>query len=188
MSVSPSSNSSTQPLPSRMQRQAFLETFGNCFRNGTTLAGRAFDKGTDAAADTSHGLFEILRAEFRAASDAEKFDVLKGYTPLDPRIEAAKIVADESQSASLDAMTADQKGRLLELLGAYVEKFGFDAIFVVRNYTTAQLLAALEARMQTDRQTELAVTYGEVERLAEIQVSARFAGQASKDALKTAQA
>lgn len=101
--------------------------------------------------------------------------MLKGYTPLDPRIEAAKVVADESQSASLDVMTADQKGRLLELLGAYVEKFGFDAIFVVRNYTTAQLQAALEARIHTDRQTELAVTYGEVELLAEIQVEARFA-------------
>ncbi|MEO5322964.1 2-oxo-4-hydroxy-4-carboxy-5-ureidoimidazoline decarboxylase [Mesorhizobium sp. CC13] len=175
MSVSPSSNSPSQPLPSRMQRQAFLETFSNCFRNGTTLAGRAFDKGLDCDADTSRGLFEILRAEFRAASETEKFEVLKGYTPLDPRIEAAKVVADESQAASLDAMTEYQKGRLLELLGAYVEKFGFDAIFVVRSYTTAQLLAALEARIHNDRQTELAVTYGEVELLAEIQVVARFA-------------
>lgn len=175
MPVSPSTSSPTRPVPSQMERQAFLETFGNCFRNGTTLAGRAFDKGLDQAADTSHGQFELLRAEFRAASEAEKFEVLKGYTPLNPRIEAAGIVADESQSVSLDAMTARQKGRLLEQLGAYVEKFGFDAIFVVRNYTTAELLASLEARMQTGRATELAVTYGEVERLAEIQVEARFA-------------
>lgn len=101
--------------------------------------------------------------------------MLRAYTPLDPRIEAARIVADEKDAVSLDAMTAHQKARLLELLSAYTEKFGLDAIFVVRNYTTASLLASLEARLQTDRETELAVTYGEVERLAEIQVEALFA-------------
>jgi 2-oxo-4-hydroxy-4-carboxy--5-ureidoimidazoline (OHCU) decarboxylase len=72
-------------------------------------------------------------------------------------------------------MTSHQKIRLLELLKVYSGKFGFDAIFCVRNYATGQLLAALEQRLETDRATELAVTYAEVEALAEILVEKCFA-------------
>jgi len=162
-------------VPSKMDKGGFVQKFGQCFRNGALLAERAFDGELGPVNDSAYGLFFALRTQFRAASAAEKFEVLKGYTPLDPRILAARIVADESQSVSLDVMTDGQQKRLLELLGIYETKFGFGAIFVVRNYTTASLLASLEARLETDSETELAVTYGEVERLAEIQVEARFA-------------
>jgi 2-oxo-4-hydroxy-4-carboxy--5-ureidoimidazoline (OHCU) decarboxylase len=162
-------------VPSKMDRASFVEKFGQCFRNGTLLAERAFEGELGPVNDSAYGLFFALRTQFRAASEAEKLDVLRGYTPLDPRIKAASIVADEKDANSLDAMTADQQQRLLDLLGVYVEKFGFGAIFVVRNYTTASLLASLGARIKTDRDTELAATYGEVERLAEILVEARFA-------------
>lgn len=162
-------------VPSKLDKANFIGTFGQCFRNGELLAERAFAGELGPVNDNAYGLFFALRTQFRAASDAERFEVLRGYTPLDPRIQAARIVGDEKDANSLDAMTAYQQKKLLELLGAYVEKFGFDAIFVVRNYTTASLLASLEARMLTDPGTEMAVTYSEVERLAEIQVEARFA-------------
>lgn len=162
-------------VPSKLDKANFVETFGQCFRNGELLAERAFAGELGPVNDNAYGLFFALRTQFRAASDAERFEVLRGYTPLDPRIQAARIVSDEKDANSLDAMTAGQQARLLELLGTYVKKFGFDAIFTVRNYTTASLLASLEARILTDPETELAVTYSEVERLAEIQVEARFA-------------
>ncbi|WP_432285712.1 allantoinase PuuE [Aminobacter sp. BA135] len=161
-------------VPSQMDKVGFVETFGQCFRGGELLAERTFDGELAPVNDSPFGLFFALRTQFRAASEAEKFEVLKEYTPLDPRIKAASIVADEKDANSLDVMTAFQQQLLLELLGAHEEKFGFGAIFVVRNYTTASLLASLGARIETDRDTELAVTYGQVERLAEIQVEARF--------------
>ena len=164
-------------VPSELDEASFVRIFGECFRNGATLAKRAFDGELGPANDSPYGLFFALRTQFRASSEAEKLEVLKGYTPLNPRIEAARIVEDESQAESLDAMTARQKSRLLELLEAYSRRFGFDAIFVVRNYTTAQLLTSLEQRILADQETELAVTYGEVEKLAESQVEARFAAQ-----------
>ena len=164
-------------VPSELDEASFVRIFGECFRNGETLAKRAFDGELGPANDSPYGLFFALRTQFRVSSEAEKLAVLKGYTPLNPRIEAARIVEDERQAESLDAMTAHQKSRLLELLEAYSRRFGFDAIFVVRNYTTEQLLASLEQRILADQETELAVTYGEVEKLAEIQVEARFAAQ-----------
>ena len=111
-----------------------------------------------------------MRDQFRAASHAERLKILKGYTPLDPAIKSAQIVESEEQSSGLRAMTASQQARLLDLLPRYAAKFGFDAIFVVRNYSTASLLASLEKRILDSYETELRTTCGEVEQLAGILV------------------
>lgn len=157
----------------RFDKASFVEKFANCFRGGAALAGHAYDQASGQLAD-SQAIFAALRRQFRATSEAEKLELLKHYTPLDPAIRSAEIVADETRSERLNRMTAYQQGRLLDLLAAYRHKFGFDAIFVVRAYTTAELLASLEVRVGGDHQAELAITYGEVERLAQMQVEAQF--------------
>jgi urate oxidase len=163
-------------VPSQMDKPAFTAKFGGVFRNGQFLAERAFDGELGPVNDTPYGLFFVLRTQFRAATEAERRHVLSAYTPLDPRIEAAGIVTSETESKSLDLMTERQKRRLLELLDLYTQKFGFGAIFAVRDYTTASLLASLEERYVTDHETEMAATWREIERLAEIQVNLAFAG------------
>ncbi|MEJ6782615.1 2-oxo-4-hydroxy-4-carboxy-5-ureidoimidazoline decarboxylase [Aminobacter sp. Piv2-1] len=154
-------------------RDEFVGRFSNCFRDGKLLAERAYDHAYAPVFDSA-GVFIALRSQFRAAGSTEKLAILKAYTPLDPGVRAARIVSDESRSAGLGAMTADQQTRLLSLLASYAGKFGFGAIFVVRNYTTAELLASLEVRLASDNETEMLTTYREVERLAEIQVEACF--------------
>ena len=162
-------------VPSRLDKTAFVERFGGIFRNGTWIAERAWEGELSAANDSPYGLFFALRTQFRAGSDAERLDVLKGYTELNNRIKAARIVDHESQAESLDTMTAQQQSRMLDLLDRYVEKFGFGVIFAVRDYTTATLLAALEARTASTREEEMPVTFREVERLGQLQVEAAFA-------------
>lgn len=169
-------HSSTIAASCKLDRADFVEAFANCFRGGAVLAERAFDTAPSVVVDCV-SVFSALRAQFRAATDVEKMEMLKAYTPLDPGIIAARIVADESQSDGLRAMTADQQRRLIELLVRYAEKFGFDAIFVVRDYTTSDLLASLEARLVADFEAEMMTVYYEVERLAEIQVEAYFAAR-----------
>lgn len=163
----------TTPAPQIFDRAGFIDIFGASFRNGAFLAERAFD-GAKAPLVDAGSIFAALREQFYAASDAERLSVLKAYTPLNPGIKAAQIVMHDRQSSGLRAMTARQQARLLELLARYVRKFGYDAIFVVRNYTTASLLAALETRLLDELGAELHTTYKEVELLAEIHVKARF--------------
>lgn len=155
-------------------RAGFIEAFGACFRGGTLIAGRAFDNAKTPLTDAD-SVSNALRDAFRAATDAERMDMLKAYTPLDPAVKAVEIVADESQSSGLRAMTAGQQAKLLKLLSRYTEKFGFDVIFAVRKYTTASLIAAFEQRIEDSYETELQTTYAEVETLAEILVKAHFA-------------
>ncbi|CDP51224.1 2-oxo-4-hydroxy-4-carb oxy--5-ureidoimidazoline (OHCU) decarboxylase [Devosia sp. DBB001] len=162
-------------VPSQMEKPAFMARFGGIFRNGQWIAERAWDGELGPANDSPYGLFFALRTQFRAGTDDERVNVLKGYTELNNRISAARIVEDEGQAQSLDVMTARQQSRMLELLDAYVAKFGFGVIFAVRDYTTASLLASLEARTASTRDEELPVAYREVERLAQLQVEAAFA-------------
>ena len=162
-------------VPSQMEKPAFMARFGGIFRHGQWIAERAWDGELGPANDSPYGLFFALRTQFRAGTDDERVNVLKGYTELNNRISAARIVEDESQAQSLDVMTARQQSRMLELLDAYVAKFGFGVIFAVRDYTTASLLASLEARTASTRDEELPVAYREVERLAQLQVEAAFA-------------
>lgn len=164
---------SRQPSEQKLKfsRETFVEAFGGCFRNGAEVAGRAYEalvRGEDYAFDD---IFPALRVQFERLSSDERIPILKAYTPLNARIEAAAIVNDPALSHSLDVMTEGQKAKLLSLLRDYVTRFGFGAIFVVRNYTTAGLLASLEERLENDAKRELMVTCGEVERLAEIQVA-----------------
>ncbi|MGB3028201.1 allantoinase PuuE [Paradevosia shaoguanensis] len=161
-------------VPSQMEKPAFMAKFGGIFRNGQWIAERAWDGELGPANDSPYGLFFALRTQFRAGTDDERVNVLKGYTELNNRISAARIVEDEAQAQSLDVMTARQQSRMLELLDAYVAKFGFGVIFAVRDYTTASLLASLEARTASTRDEELPVAYREVERLAQLQVEAAF--------------
>jgi urate oxidase len=152
-----------------LDRADFMEAFGTCFRNGAFLAGRAYDRAT-MPLEAPDSVYTALRDQFRAATHAERLKILKGYTPLDPAIKSAQIVESEEQSSGLRAMTASQQARLLDLLPRYAAKFGFDAIFVVRNYSTASLLASLEKRILDSYETELRTTCGEVEQLAGILV------------------
>jgi len=168
---------SRQPTESglALSREAFVEAFGGCVRLGTELAGRAYDILSRGGAYTANDVFPALWAQFERLTRDEKMPILEAYTPLDARIEAASIVADPALSKSLDVMTQEQKTKLLSLLPEYGRKFGYGAIFVVRNYSTAGLLAALEERFQNDAEHEMAITCGEVARLVEIQVAAAIA-------------
>ncbi|MCP8939090.1 allantoinase PuuE [Alsobacter sp. SYSU M60028] len=160
--------------PSRLDRAGFMARFGSAFRNGEWIAERAWDAELGPANDSPYGLFFALRTQFRAGSPEERLNVLRGYTPLNRRIEAARIVADEAQGDGLDAMTEGQRSGLLARLDAYRERFGFDAVVAVRGHSAASLLSTLDARMENDAQAEIEVAAREAERIALINVEAAF--------------
>jgi len=166
-------------VPSRLSRDEFVATFSHVFRNGVWIAERAWDSGLLPANDSPFGVFFAMRTQFRSGSDELRLAVVKGSTPLDVRVHKARIVDDPRDSETMDVLTAAQKERLLELFEAYRQKFGFDVIFLVRNYTTASLLQALEERLLLDREREMAITFSEVEGLARMYIEMTFESRAA---------
>ena len=162
--------------PSTMDRESFVSTFGSIFEHSAWIAERAFDGELAPANDTATGLHFALRTQFRLASDAERLAVLKAHPDLAGKLAAAKRLTAESTaeqaSAGLDALTDAERQRFTELNDAYVAKFGFPFIIAVRDHDKAGILAAFEARLANDRDTEFRTACRQVERIAELRLQA----------------
>jgi OHCU decarboxylase len=156
--------------PSEMDRARFVDRFGGIFEHSAWIAERAHDLELGPAHDTAVGLQNALARAFRAASDEERLGVLTAHPDLAGKLAAAKRLTAESTaeqaSAGLDALTDEERARFTELNDAYVAKFGFPFIIAVRDHDKAGILAAFEARVNSDRDTEFAEACAQVERIA----------------------
>lgn len=72
----------------------------------------------------------------------------------------------EQQSAGLSACTPEQLDRLRALNSEYRGRFDFPFILAVKGHTPASIIAALEARLVNDRQTELRTALEQIELIA----------------------
>jgi len=88
---------------------------------------------------------------------------LAGKAAIDGTLTAAS--AAEQASAGLDRMTPDEYVRFHDLNAAYRAKFDFPFIICVRLTDKAGILAAMEARLANDRDSEIAAA---IEQIGEI--------------------
>ena len=156
--------------PSEMDRESFVARFGGVFEHSAWIAERAHGLELGRAHDTAIGLHNALARMFRSASEEERLGVLTAHPDLAGKLAAAKRLTAESTaeqaSAGLDALTDAERARFTELNDAYVAKFGFPFIIAVRDHDKAGILAAFEARVDSDRDTEFAEACAQVERIA----------------------
>jgi len=112
----------------------------------------------------------LQRAFWDALAGAEKgaqLAVLRAHPDLGAKLDAmGEASKDEQRSAGLDQLTPAQREQLRELNDAYRAKFGFPFIVAVKDADHARVLAAFEARMPNDLDTEFAAALGEVATIA----------------------
>jgi urate oxidase len=161
-------------VPSKLDREAFIATFGSVYEHSPFIAERAFDYELGPANDTATGLSFAMRNHFRAASPEEKLGILKAHPDLAGKIDAAERLTDASEaeqaSAGLDALTEAERETFTGLNAAYVEKFGFPFIIAVRDHSKAEILAAFRERTANERDAEFAEACTQVERIAELRL------------------
>ncbi len=164
----------SNPKPSHMERDAFVETYGGIFEHSAWIADRAYDLELGPAHDTAGGLHNALTRMFRSASEAERLGVLTAHPDLAGKLAQAKRLTVESTSeqasAGLDALTDEERRAFTDLNTRYAEKFGFPFIIAVRDHDKASILAAFQRRIEQDRDTELAEASRQVERIAEFRL------------------
>ena len=160
--------------PSRMARAEFVERFGGIFEHSAWIAERAFDLELGPAHDSAAGLHNALARMFRSASQTERLGVLTAHPDLAGKLAAAKRLTAESTSeqasAGLDALTDAEREQFTQLNAAYVDKHGFPFIIAVKDHTKDSILAAFEARIANDTDTEFATACKQVERIARIRL------------------
>ncbi len=156
--------------PSQMNHPDFVAAYGGIFEHSPWIAERAHDAELGPAHDTASGLHSALALVFRAASEPARLGVLTAHPDLAGKLAAAKRLTAESTAeqagAGLDALTDAERARFTELNDRLCRRFGFPFIIAVRDHDKAGILAAFEARIDNDRDTEFATACAQVERIA----------------------
>ena len=166
--------------PSQMDQADFVDRFGSIFEHSPWIAERAFDLELGPAHDCAAGVHNALCRKFRTASEEERLGVLTAHPDLAGKLAAAKRLTAESTeeqaSAGLDSLTDEERAKFTELNTAYMDKHGFPFIIAVKDHTKASILAAFEARINNDRDTEFSEACRQVERIAWHRLNQMFGG------------
>jgi 2-oxo-4-hydroxy-4-carboxy-5-ureidoimidazoline decarboxylase len=139
---------------------AFVRRFGGLFEHSPWVVERA------AALRPFDDLHAGLMRAVHTASPAEQLALigahpeLAGKAAIDRTLTEAS--AAEQASAGLDRMSPPEYERFHALNAAYRERFGFPFIICVRLTDKAGILAAMEARLGHDRDTEIATALGQI--------------------------
>ncbi|MGY6534032.1 MAG: allantoinase PuuE [Pararhodobacter sp.] len=160
--------------PTQVDRDSFIARFGGIFEHSPWIAERAWEKELGPAHDSATGLHSALTRIFRTASRDARLGVLRAHPDLAGKLAQARRLTAESTaeqaSAGLDALTDAERQTFQRLNTAYVDKHGFPFIIAVRDHDKPGILAAMQARLANDTDTEFATACAQVERIAALRL------------------
>ena len=155
---------------------AFAARFGDVAEASPWVAEAAFEARPFADREA---LVATFAAVVRAASREAQLALLHAHPDLAGRAAVAGELAEESRreqaGAGLDRLTASELARFHDLNTRYREGFGFPFIFAVKGATKEAILAAFEARIDNDAETERATALANVERILRFRIEDRVA-------------
>ncbi len=163
--------------PSRMSRAIFLDLYGDVFEHSPWIAEGAHARGLSAAQDTAEGLHAAMIAVMRGATREQKTALINAHPDLAGRLKVAEMAPDsqaEQASAGLTALTEEERDRFIALNDRYRGKFGFPFIMAVKGRGKAEILAAFEARLEHDPETEFDTALDQIERISLLRLRDRL--------------
>jgi OHCU decarboxylase len=148
--------------------------FGGVYEHSPWIAEAAYDRGLTEAEDTPDGLAAAMAKVLAKADDAAKLALIRAHPDLAGRAAIAGELTDSSKSeqagAGLDRCTPAEYARFQELNEAYKRKFGFPFILAVAGRTRQEILAAFEARVRNDRETEFRTAIDQINTIARLRL------------------
>ncbi|RYC11800.1 2-oxo-4-hydroxy-4-carboxy-5-ureidoimidazoline decarboxylase [Ciceribacter ferrooxidans] len=155
-------------------RDDFISRFGGVFEHSPFIAERAFEAGAIREPFTAASVHAAMCTAFRAASDAERLDVLRAHPDLAGRLAIAGELTEDSRreqaGAGLDRLSPAEHARFTALNEAYTEKFGFPFIIAVKGLSRDDILSAFETRIANSREQEFETACAQVEKIARLRL------------------
>jgi 2-oxo-4-hydroxy-4-carboxy-5-ureidoimidazoline decarboxylase len=114
-------------------------------------------------------------AVVHAASAEEQLALIRAHPELAGKAAIDRTLTEasaaEQASAGLDRLSEAEFARFHALNAAYRERFGFPFIICVRLTDKAGILAAMEARLANDRETEIAAAIAQIGEIVRLRLS-----------------
>ena len=156
-----------------LSRDAFVDVFGDVFEHSPWVAERAHARGPFRSLDALHS---ALVGTLRDAAPELQTAVIAAHPELSPeRVDTTTLSAasaSEQASVGLNRLADEDRARLRDAVEAYRQRFGLPCVVCVRDHTTARdVVAAIERRIDADRETEIATSLVEVGKIARFRLA-----------------
>ena len=152
---------------------AFVQALGGIFEHSPWVAAAVADHRPFGSVDALH---RAMVAAVAAAPPGRQLDLIRAHPDLAGKAARAGALTEpstaEQAGAGLDRLTDAEFERFGTLNTAYMTRFGFPFIVAVKGLTKHDILAAFEARLPNDPETEKATALHQVARIARFRLEA----------------
>ena len=148
-------------------REAFVATYGPLFEHSPWVAEDAYEHGPF---EDRQALYDGLVAAMYAASEDRQIALVRAHPDLAGKAAVEGTLTPDSEreqaSAGLDRLSPEEFEAFTRANAAYHERFDLPFVICVRDHDKESILAAAEARLHNDYETELRTALGEIARIA----------------------
>ena len=153
--------------PSHMTKPEFLSRFAPVYEASPWVAEGVWPD----PPDDLEGLATAMAAVVEAAPRDMKLALIRAHPELASRTKMADASVQEQAGAGLDQCSPAEFAAFQRLNGAYNARFGFPFIYAVKGATRADILAAFEARLDNDPDTEFDTAIAQIHRIARFRLA-----------------
>ena len=158
---------------SALPQAEFTQALGAIFEHSPWIAERAW---TARPFDTIDALHRAMVDVVQQADPARQLALITAHPELAGREAAAGTLTQASTSeqrgAGLDQCSPGELVRLRGLNAAYRERFGFPFVIAVKGRSRYEIMDAIEARLENDRDTEFAACLDQIGQIARFRLDA----------------
>ena len=144
----------------------FVERFGGVYEDSPWVAEAVWPAVEAGEVRTPDALAAAMRAAVDGAGHYDKLTLIRAHPELASRARMAQASVREQSGAGLDQCLPAEFEAFQRLNGIYNARFGFPFIIAVKGLTRADILAAFEARLANDPQTEFDTAIDQIHRIA----------------------
>jgi len=150
---------------SDLSHAEFLARFGPVYEASPWVAEGVWPTVEDGGLDDPAALAAAMRAQVDAAPRNMQLALIRAHPELASRTRMAEASVKEQSGAGLDQCSAREFEAFQRLNAAYSARFGFPFIVAVKGLTRSDILAAFEARLANDPETEFATAIAQIHRI-----------------------
>ena len=155
-----------------LDRDAFVARYGPLFEHSPWVAEDAYERHPFRDREA---LLEALTAAMYDAPREAQLDLVRAHPDLAGRAAIEGTLTPDSRreqsSAGLDRLSPGQYDAFTRTNAAYRERFGFPFVICVREHDRESILAAAEARLRNDPDSELRTALGEIAKIARLRLA-----------------
>ena len=164
------------PMPSyamadvnQLSESEFVQLLGAVFEETPVVAQRAWAARPFASVDALHRAMVAVVAEEMTRS--EQIELIRAHPELGAKQKMAAASVGEQAGAGLNDTSDELYRRILDLNGRYREHFGFPFVMAVKGQTRESIVAALEERLENERENEVVRSLSEIYKIARFRIA-----------------